>query len=78
VRSLGGRRKPATDSENAGWHNASFRGFADHMQTPEFERALAELIELAEAEPTGCVTHGRVAWLMASRSGRVGRAALAE
>jgi uncharacterized protein (DUF488 family) len=62
VRSLGGRRKPATDSENAGWHNASFRGFADHMQTPEFERALAELIELAEAKPTAIMCAEAVPW----------------
>ena len=45
---LGGLRHARPDSENAGWHNASFRGFADYMGTPEFENHLAELIELAQ------------------------------
>ncbi len=47
---LGGLRKPRPDSQNHGWKNASFRGFADHMQTEEFEAGLAELIALARAE----------------------------
>src|SRR5215208_2585137 len=33
---LGGLRRPRPDSPNMGWRNASFRGFADYMQTPEF------------------------------------------
>lgn len=55
--SLGGLRKPKFDSVNLGWENSSFRGFADYMQTPEFERALTELIELAR--------HDRVAIMCA-------------
>jgi uncharacterized protein (DUF488 family) len=43
---LGGlRRRP--DSPNGGWKNASFQGYADYMQTPEFERSLEELLERA-------------------------------
>ena len=34
------------DSINQGWHNASFRGFADYMQTPEFYAGLKELNQL--------------------------------
>jgi uncharacterized protein (DUF488 family) len=49
---LGGLRKPRKDSTNMGWRNDSFRGYADYMQTPEFEAALAELQTLAER---GCV-----------------------
>src|SRR5919108_4730122 len=41
---LGGRRAPRHDSLNTGWRNAGFRGYADHMATPEFEHALAELV----------------------------------
>ncbi|MGH7953489.1 MAG: DUF488 family protein, partial [Limisphaerales bacterium] len=37
---LGGLRHAKRDSLNVGWRNASFRGFADYMQTPEFERSL--------------------------------------
>ena len=30
---LGGRRKPKADSRNTAWRNASFRGYADYMET---------------------------------------------
>ena len=43
---LGGLRHPRPDSSNLGWRNASFRGYADYMQTAEFDRNLRELIEL--------------------------------
>ena len=42
---LGGLRRPRSDSSNTGWKNASFRGYADHMQTPEFSDALEALME---------------------------------
>ena len=41
---LGGLRKPRPDSPNGGWLNSAFRGYADHMQTPEFGVALDRLI----------------------------------
>src|SRR5436853_3145494 len=41
---LGGRRKSRPDSINLGLRNASFRGYADYMQTNEFLRALEELM----------------------------------
>jgi uncharacterized protein (DUF488 family) len=44
---LGGLRKVRPESLNAGWRNASFRGFADYMQTEEFESNLNDLIERA-------------------------------
>lgn len=44
---LGGLRHAKIDSLNVGWRNASFRGFADYMQTPEFAQSLEELIRLA-------------------------------
>ncbi len=47
---LGGLRHARKDSPNTGWHNSSFRGFADYMQTEEFERNLEELIHLAKSE----------------------------
>lgn len=46
---LGGLRRPRRDSPNSGWQNASFRGYADHMQTSEFARGLDELLALAES-----------------------------
>lgn len=47
---LGGFRHPVSDSKNLGWRNASFRGYADYMQTPEFQKHLDELIGLAGQE----------------------------
>ena len=45
---LGGLRHASRDSINTGWKNASFRGYADYMQTEGFNEALRELINLAE------------------------------
>jgi uncharacterized protein (DUF488 family) len=44
---LGGLRRPRPDSPNMAWRNESFRGFADHMQTSQFNEALDAV--LAEA-----------------------------
>lgn len=54
---LGGLRHARPDSVNVGWRNASFRGYADYMQTPEFEQSLDEFIRLA--------THDRLALMCA-------------
>jgi uncharacterized protein (DUF488 family) len=50
LKELGGLRHAARDSSNKGWRNASFRGFADYMQTREFSEGLAKLIELGKSE----------------------------
>ena len=44
---LGGLRKPAADSINTGWINASFRGYADYMQSKAFAQAVEELLRFA-------------------------------
>jgi uncharacterized protein (DUF488 family) len=59
---LGGVRHARRDSINAGWRNASFRGFADYMQTPEFQEALDHLIELGEKRRTAIMCAEAVAW----------------
>ncbi|HZR22128.1 MAG TPA: DUF488 domain-containing protein [Vicinamibacterales bacterium] len=46
---LGGLRKPRRDSRNGGWRNDSFRGYADYMQTDEFEHALKDLVAWSDA-----------------------------
>ena len=43
---LGGRRLPRPDSHNTAWQNASFRAYADHMETEEFEKGVASLLKL--------------------------------
>ena len=53
MKALGGLRKPVKDSSvNAAWQNASFRGYADYMQTPEFEASLANLIQMIKEKVT--------------------------
>jgi uncharacterized protein (DUF488 family) len=59
---LGGLRRARPDSINTGWKNASFRGFADYMQTPEFEAGLQKLIELAKKERVALMCAEAVPW----------------
>lgn len=47
MKGLGGLRHSTKDSINLGWSNASFRGFADYMQTDGFDSSLEELIALS-------------------------------
>jgi uncharacterized protein (DUF488 family) len=47
IAGLGGFRRAGPESPNMGWRNASFRGYADYMQTAEFAENLAELIDRA-------------------------------
>jgi uncharacterized protein (DUF488 family) len=64
IDALGGLRHARKDSPNAGWKNLSFRGYADHMQTPEFAGGIEQLLALradatiavmcAEAVPWRC------------------------
>jgi len=45
---LGGRRTPRKDSHNTAWKNASFRAYADHMESEEFRNGVKDLLELAK------------------------------
>jgi uncharacterized protein (DUF488 family) len=59
---LGGLRRPNTDSPDTGWQNASFRGFADYMQTPEFGENLASLIDVAKGNTIVLMCAEAVPW----------------
>lgn len=59
---LGGLRHAQKDSNNIGWHNASFRGFADYMQTEEFKKALEKLIEQAQHKMVAIMCAEAVPW----------------
>ena len=59
---LGGLRKAKADSTNNAWRNASFRGFADYMQTPEFEKNIEELLILARQERIAVMCAEAVHW----------------
>ena len=59
---LGGLRKPKKDSINDGWRNASFRGYADYMQTEEFQRALEELMAYSADKNSAIMCAEAVPW----------------
>ncbi|HLI33462.1 MAG TPA: DUF488 domain-containing protein [Terriglobia bacterium] len=59
---LGGLRHAHRDSPNTGWRNASFRGFADYMQQPEFRSGLDKLLKLARLRPTAIMCAEAVPW----------------
>ena len=59
---LGGLRKPKPGSANSGWRNASFRGYADHMQSPEFSEALDQLVEFGDAANVAMMCAEAVWW----------------
>ncbi len=59
---LGGLRHPRKDSPNGGWRNASFRGYADHMQTGKFEEGLVELRALVRDGPVAIMCAEAVPW----------------
>jgi uncharacterized protein (DUF488 family) len=53
MKSLGGYRKKILDeSPHIALRNQSFRNYADYTLTPDFERAIAELIAMAEKSRT--------------------------
>jgi uncharacterized protein (DUF488 family) len=62
LKALGGLRHAKPDSINMGWRNASFRGYADYMQTEEFEGALERAVEIAEKKPTALMCAEALPW----------------
>lgn len=59
---LGGLRHARADSPNTGWHNLSFRGYADYMQTPEFAENVQSVAELAGTERCVLMCAEAVPW----------------
>lgn len=59
---LGGRRKARPDSHNTVWRNASFRGYADYMETDTFRSAINRLIALAREETVAIMCSEAVWW----------------
>ena len=62
VKELGGLRHAKKDSINSAWENASFRGYADYMQTDEFVRAVNELVVRAAERTTAIMCAEAVPW----------------
>lgn len=59
---LGGRRKVKKGSKNSRWNNTSFRGYADYMETREFENAIVELEQIAVKKSTVYMCSEAVWW----------------
>ena len=62
MKGLGGLRHSKRDSINTAWRNASFRGFADYMQTEGFEENLDKLIELSGEKRIALMCAESVPW----------------
>lgn len=59
---LGGRRKVQKDSKNSRWRNDSFRGYADYMETEDFNKAITQLERIALNGPTVYMCSEAVWW----------------
>jgi uncharacterized protein (DUF488 family) len=59
---LGGRRRPLQNSKNTAWRNASFRAYADHMETFEFKQGIEKLHELASVARTAIMCAEALWW----------------
>jgi uncharacterized protein (DUF488 family) len=59
---LGGRRPVHRDSHNVAWRNASFRGYADYMETQPFRDGVDRLLEIARASRTAIMCSEAVWW----------------
>src|SRR5438105_9288433 len=62
VRELGGLRNACKDSPNTGWRNGSFRGYADYMQTGQFQNAVEELIQVSRQKRVAIMRAEAVPW----------------
>ncbi len=59
---LGGLRHARADSQNAGWHNLTFRGYADYMQSSEFAGNVQWVADLARTERCVLMCAEAVPW----------------
>jgi uncharacterized protein (DUF488 family) len=59
---LGGRRAPRPGSPHTAWRVEAFRGYADHMETPEFQAALEDLIRLSQEKTVALMCAEAVPW----------------
>ena len=65
---LGGRRKPKSDSRNIVWRNASFRGYADYMETEEFGKGVKRLVDLVNSAGSTAIMCSEAVWWRCHRS----------
>lgn len=65
---LGGRRKAKPDSKNTAWRSEMFRGYADYMETEEFQKGIARLGDLAEKSGPTAIMCAEAVWWRCHRS----------
>ncbi|HXX40997.1 MAG TPA: DUF488 domain-containing protein [Chthoniobacterales bacterium] len=65
---LGGRRKARPDSKNNAWRNEAFRGYADYMETQDFQRGIDRLLDLAEKNGPTAIMCAEAVWWRCHRS----------
>jgi uncharacterized protein (DUF488 family) len=59
---LGGRRRARPDSQNVAWRNEAFRGYADYMETDDFQKGISRLLETARKQRTAIMCSEAVWW----------------
>jgi uncharacterized protein (DUF488 family) len=59
---LGGRRPPRLDSPHTAWRNASFRGYADYMDTDAYRDARNALMQVARMRRTAVMCAEAMWW----------------
>ncbi|MEP7312912.1 MAG: DUF488 domain-containing protein [Pseudomonadota bacterium] len=62
MQQLGGLRHARKDSPNAGWRNKSFRGYADYMQSQEFNEGLEALMHMGREKRVAIMCAEAVPW----------------
>ena len=65
---LGGKRKSKPDSRNAAWRNASFRGYADYMETKQFQKGIERLLDVAAESGATAIMCAEAVWWRCHRS----------
>lgn len=65
---LGGKRKPKPDSQNTAWRNASFRGYADYMETTQFQEGIERLLGMADGSGRTIIMCAEAVWWRCHRS----------
>jgi uncharacterized protein (DUF488 family) len=65
---LGGRRKAKPESKNTAWRNASFRGYADYMETEELRKGVERLLDLAANAGQAAIMCAEAVWWRCHRS----------
>jgi len=65
---LGGKRKSRPDSRNTAWRNASFRGYADYMETEQFQKGIERLLHVAAEAGSTAIMCAEAVWWRCHRS----------